>query len=92
MASGPRGCAALGRVSGHRHSFVSSRSSTHDRPIAIDAKAAFGRPVLAERGITTATIAERIDSWRIEVLFPSDTAPGTRRTRHSGCGWSRGGR
>lgn len=74
------------------HPFASSRSSANDRPIAIDAKVAFGRPVLAKRGITTATIAERIDSWRIEVLFPSDTAPGTRRTRHSGCGWSRGGR
>lgn len=32
------------------------------RPIAIDAKVAFGRPVLAASGITTGTIADRIDA------------------------------
>jgi uncharacterized protein (DUF433 family) len=32
------------------------------RPIAIDAKLAFGRPVLASRGITTSAIAERLDA------------------------------
>ena len=42
--------------------FASSRSPSGDKPIAIDAQIAFGRPVLARRGITTATIAERIDA------------------------------
>lgn len=32
------------------------------RPIAIDAQVAFGRPVIAKRGITTSAIADRIDS------------------------------
>ena len=32
------------------------------RPIAIDAQVAFGRPVIAKRGITTGAIADRIDS------------------------------
>jgi uncharacterized protein (DUF433 family) len=32
------------------------------RPIAIDANLAFGRPVIAKRGITTGAIADRIDS------------------------------
>lgn len=33
-----------------------------NRPIAIDAQVAFGRPVLAKRGITTGAIADRIDA------------------------------
>lgn len=32
------------------------------RPIAIDAQVAFGRPVIAKRGITTGTITDRIDA------------------------------
>jgi uncharacterized protein (DUF433 family) len=32
------------------------------RPIAIDAQVAFGRPVVAKRGITTSIIADRIDA------------------------------
>jgi len=32
------------------------------RPIAIDAQVAFGRPVIAKRGVTTGAIADRIDS------------------------------
>lgn len=32
------------------------------RPIAIDAQVAFGRPVIAKRGITTGIIADRIDA------------------------------
>ncbi|MDR2012382.1 MAG: DUF433 domain-containing protein [Rhodanobacter sp.] len=43
--------------------FTSSRvANTEKRSIAIAANIAFGRPVLAHAGITTATIAERIDS------------------------------
>jgi uncharacterized protein (DUF433 family) len=33
-----------------------------DRPIAIDATVAFGRPVLVRRGVTTSAIAERLDA------------------------------
>lgn len=32
------------------------------RPVAIDAQVAFGRPVIAKRGVTTSTIASRIDA------------------------------
>ena len=42
--------------------FVSSEMQSSERPIAIDAKIAFGRPVVLRMGITTATIAERIDA------------------------------
>lgn len=42
--------------------FQSSSVHTHDRPIAIDAHVAFGRPVLAQHGVTTGAIAERIDA------------------------------
>jgi uncharacterized protein (DUF433 family) len=42
--------------------FVSSEVQSFDRPIAIDAKIAFGRPVVLRMGITTETIAERMDA------------------------------
>jgi uncharacterized protein (DUF433 family) len=42
--------------------FVSGFASNEDRPIAIDPQIAFGRPVLVRRGVSTATIAERIDA------------------------------
>ncbi len=42
--------------------FVSSSASNQDRPIAIDPQIAFGRPVVVRRGVSTATIAERIDA------------------------------
>ena len=42
--------------------FTSSGMHAAGRPIAIDAAVAFGRPVIAARGVTTATIADRIDS------------------------------
>lgn len=35
---------------------------TSDRPIAIDPRVAFGRPVLRRKGISTAAIADRIDA------------------------------
>lgn len=35
---------------------------TPNRPIAIDAQVAFGRPVIVKRGITTSAIADRIDA------------------------------
>ncbi len=42
--------------------FASSRTPMAQRPIAIDAHIAFGRPVLAQKGISTGTIAARIDA------------------------------
>jgi uncharacterized protein (DUF433 family) len=42
--------------------FVSSEVQSFDRPIAIDAKIAFGRPVVLRLGITTEIIAERMDA------------------------------
>lgn len=42
--------------------FASSGVPIADRPIAIDAHVAFGRPVVALRGVTTGAIAERIDA------------------------------
>ena len=42
--------------------FVSSSALSSVRAISIDAQVAFGRPVLALSGVTTATIAGRIDA------------------------------
>lgn len=42
--------------------FVSSETLTSDMPIAIDAQVAFGRPVIRRVGISTGTIADRIDA------------------------------
>jgi len=42
--------------------FLSAISNTPDRPIAIDPRIAFGRPVIARSGISTRVIAERIDA------------------------------
>jgi uncharacterized protein (DUF433 family) len=42
--------------------FQSSDVPLPDRPIAIDPNIAFGRPVVAVRGISTRAIAERIDA------------------------------
>lgn len=41
---------------------VTSELFTSGRPISIDAHVAFGRPVLAQKGITTTAIVERIDA------------------------------
>jgi uncharacterized protein (DUF433 family) len=42
--------------------FLSSETLGQDRPIAIDPRIAFGRPVVVRRGISTHVIAERIDA------------------------------
>lgn len=42
--------------------FVSSETLTSEMPIAIDAQVAFGRPVIRRVGISTGTIADRIDA------------------------------
>jgi uncharacterized protein (DUF433 family) len=42
--------------------FVSPASSPEDRPIVIDPRIAFGRPVIVRVGVSTSAIAERIDA------------------------------
>jgi len=42
--------------------FLSGETTSAERPIAIDPKIAFGRPVVVRAGVSTATIAERIDA------------------------------
>ena len=42
--------------------FVSEESPGGEKPIAIDPKVAFGRPILIRAGVSTAAIAERVDA------------------------------
>jgi uncharacterized protein (DUF433 family) len=42
--------------------FLSSETIARDRPIAIDPRISFGRPVIVRRGVSTHVIAERIDA------------------------------
>lgn len=42
--------------------FVSGETQTTQRPIVIDAKISFGRPIVLKAGVSTITIAERIDA------------------------------
>lgn len=42
--------------------FLSASAPSGDRPIVIDPRIAFGRPVVVSRGIATSTIAERVDA------------------------------
>ena len=42
--------------------FVSGEDTNNERPIAIDPKIAFGRPILVRAGVSTMAIAERIDA------------------------------
>lgn len=42
--------------------FLSVEATTAEKPIAIDPKIAFGRPVVIRAGVSTAAIAERIDA------------------------------
>ncbi len=52
--------------------FVSGETRTAERPIAIDPKIAFGRPVVVRMGISTGTIAERIDAGETVQELASD--------------------
>jgi uncharacterized protein (DUF433 family) len=52
--------------------FVSGEMRTEERPIAIDPKIAFGRPVVVRMGISTGTIAERIDAGETVEEVASD--------------------
>ena len=42
--------------------FLSGEATSSEKPIAIDPKIAFGRPVVVRAGVSTAAIAERIDA------------------------------
>ncbi len=42
--------------------FLASETLSQDRPIAIDPRIAFGRPMLVRRGVSTHVIADRIDA------------------------------
>jgi uncharacterized protein (DUF433 family) len=42
--------------------FLTAETTAAEKPIAIDPKIAFGRPILRSRGVTTEAIAERIDA------------------------------
>lgn len=44
------------------HPFVMGEAIDADKPIAIDPRIAFGRPIVASRGISTAAIVGRIDA------------------------------
>ena len=52
--------------------FVTSDASDPDRPIAIDARVAFGRPVVATSGVSTQAIAERIDAGKSVSALAAD--------------------
>ena len=52
--------------------FMSSETNSNARPIAIDPAVAFGRPVLVRIGVTTSTIAERIDAGESVTDVASD--------------------
>lgn len=42
--------------------FLSAGAPSDERPIVIDPRIAFGRPVVVSKGIATSTIAERVDA------------------------------
>lgn len=44
------------------HPFVAADSAAESMPIAIDANISFGRPIVLRAGVSTATIADRIDA------------------------------
>ncbi|HEX5409669.1 MAG TPA: DUF433 domain-containing protein [Gemmatimonadaceae bacterium] len=52
--------------------FVASEYPESDRPISIDANVAFGRPVIVRGGISTATIADRIDAGESVAAVAAD--------------------
>lgn len=52
--------------------FSSSSAPAGNRPIAIDAQIAFGRPVVASRGVSTGAIAGRIDAGETTAELAGD--------------------
>jgi uncharacterized protein (DUF433 family) len=57
--------------------FVSAAAPSAERPIAIDPRISFGRPVVLRRGISTSIIAERVDAGESvkEIAADYDLAP-----------------
>lgn len=52
--------------------FSSSGMPVAERPIAIDAHLAFGRPIVAQSGVTTGVIARRIDAGETAIELAED--------------------
>jgi uncharacterized protein (DUF433 family) len=52
--------------------FLAYETLTPARPIAIDPRIAFGRPVLVRKGVSTHVIAERIDAGETVEALASD--------------------
>jgi uncharacterized protein (DUF433 family) len=54
------------------HPFLALEIASTDRPVSIDPKIAFGRPVLSKAGISTAAIADRIDANELPADIAAD--------------------
>jgi len=68
------------------HPFISSvpaNSATDSMPIAIDPRISFGRPVVVSRGISTATIAARIDAGETVDALAADYYLSTAEIEHA---------
>jgi uncharacterized protein (DUF433 family) len=52
--------------------FLSSETLSNERPIAIDPRIAFGRPVVVRTGVSTRVIAERIDAGETVAALAAD--------------------
>jgi uncharacterized protein (DUF433 family) len=52
--------------------FVSPTAPTEERPIVIDPRIAFGRPVVVKAGVSTSAIAERIDAGETVEAIAAD--------------------
>jgi uncharacterized protein (DUF433 family) len=52
--------------------FISPATPTEERPIAIDPRIAFGRPVVVRVGVSTSAIAERIDAGETVETIAAD--------------------
>lgn len=57
--------------------FLSAVAPSEERPIVIDPRIAFGRPVVASKSIATSTIAERVDAGETvkDIAADYDLAP-----------------
>lgn len=54
------------------HPFLIADATSPAMPIAIDSAISFGRPVVLSRGISTATIVERIDAGELPGAVADD--------------------
>jgi uncharacterized protein (DUF433 family) len=57
--------------------FISASAPSAERPIVIDPRISFGRPVVVRKGVSTSTIAERVDAGESvkEIAADYDLAP-----------------